>query len=76
MLALICDIFNSILITMFREVPPALKSVLIIVFLLLSLFFLAKTIRVGGKADKMPINIGFFLLFILFFTLCMLYIWL
>ncbi len=76
MFLLLCDFFNTIINTLFRDVPPALKAVLILVFLMLAFFSLAKTLKANSKPEEIPINVGWLLLTILFFVLMMLYIWL
>ncbi len=73
---LMLDAFNSIINTLFRDIPDYLRYILILVFLALAFFALAKTLNLKKDAEKSPIRYGFLVLFILFFTLCMLYVWL
>lgn len=73
---LMLDFFNTVINTLFRDIPDYVRYILIIVFLGLSFFFLAKTMNLKKSAEKTPVNYGFLVLFIIFFMLCMLYIWL
>ena len=73
---LMLDAFNTIINTLFRDIPDYLRYILILVFLALAFFALAKTLNLKKDAEKSPIRYGFLVLFILFFTLCMLYVWL
>ncbi len=72
---LMLDFFNTVINTLFREVPDYVRYILILVLLALSFFFLAKTLNLK-KAEKTPINYGALFLFLVFFVLCMMYIWL
>ncbi len=73
---LMLDAFNTIINTLFRDIPDYLRYILILVFLALAFFALAKTLNLKKDAEKSPIRYGYLVLFILFFTLCMLYVWL
>lgn len=73
---LMLDFFNNMINTLFRDIPDYLRYILILVFLALAFFSLAKTLNLKKDAEKAPVRYGFLLLFILFFVLCMLYIWL
>ncbi len=73
---LMLDFFNNLINTVFRDIPDYLRYILIIVFLAFSFFFLAKTVNLKKDADKSPIKYGNLFLFLVFFTLSMLYIWL
>jgi len=72
---LMLDFFNNVINTLFRYVPDYLRYILILVFLALAFYSLAKTMNLKKTAEKEPINYGFLALFIIFFVLCMMYIW-
>ncbi len=73
MLSLLADVWNSIINVCFRDISPTLKGFLVLIFLVAAFWFLAKSINVGKNSAERPIFVGRFILFLLFFTLCILY---
>lgn len=71
---LILDFWNSMINTLFRDIPDFLRYILIVVFLVLAFLSLTKVIRTDKNADKSPLRYGYIILFALFFALMMLYI--
>jgi len=73
MFSLIADIWNTIINTLFRSISPTLKGFLVGIFLLGAFWFLAKSINTGKNSTEVPLFLGKFVLFIIFFTLAILY---
>ena len=75
MISLLGDFFNTVINTIFRNVPDAVKIVIIVLALMLTFWFLARTLRLGKQGgDKRPFHIGYFLTSMLFLTIAILYI--
>ncbi|MCL2540153.1 MAG: hypothetical protein FWE53_01810 [Firmicutes bacterium] len=69
------DFFNSVINVLFRSVPDVAKGFIIAACLLLTFWFLAKTLRLGKQGgDKKPFHIGYFLTALLFLAIAILYI--
>ena len=72
--ALLADLFNTIINTCIRDLNPTVKGFLMIGFLILGLVCLSKVIKPKAKSDKNQISVGWLILTILFFALLALYI--
>ncbi|MBR7091047.1 MAG: hypothetical protein IKC79_01180 [Clostridia bacterium] len=74
MFALLADFWNDLLNTLFRQVAPTTKGIIIAVAFLLGFLFLSKALSVGKKHAEKPINWGILLLAVLCFVVAILYI--
>jgi len=75
MLSMLGDFWNTIMNTLFRNVPGYAKIIIVVVALMLAFYCIAKTLRLGKQGgDKRPFHIGYFLTSMLFFAIAIAYI--
>ena len=71
---MLLDFFNDMVNTVFRNVSPALRFCLILLFLAIGTFFLATSLnRKKDSADKEPIKYGRLVLAVLCYAVVGLY---
>lgn len=73
-IALLADVFNTILNTCVRNIDPVLKGVLLVCFVVVAFWCLSKVLKPKAKPDQSQISVGWLILSIVFFALAMIYI--
>lgn len=74
MFALLADFWNDFLNTVFREVSPTTKGIIIGIALLLAFLLLSKSLSTRKSHADKPINWGALFLSVLCFVIAILYI--